>query len=327
MLRDGALLLAPPLVNLRLPLPLPRQHRPRRLILIMVVRDEAEVLAANLAFHFARGVDFALVVDHASRDGTAEVLEKFQREGRLAWWKESDPHFQQQVWMTRLALLARDKHGADWVLCCDADEFWCPDEGSLKDFIARQRVPVLRCRRENEVRVLAPADGGGESGRFLDHHYAPVLRPRAWQYPGDDRSARELSDPRVPGLIFHEEPPKVLARADVIHGVHRGSHYVQKSRWTLQTEPTGLVIRHFPVRDATQFATKVQTGGIAYSHAKHPPHTGWHWKHWQACALRGELPAAFARETLRPGEVPLAPVQLGPARPARVALGFAATRD
>ena len=39
------------------------------------VRDEADIVDCNLAYHLARGVDAVIVTDHRSQDGTRERLE------------------------------------------------------------------------------------------------------------------------------------------------------------------------------------------------------------------------------------------------------------
>ncbi|MEA2356013.1 MAG: hypothetical protein QOD61_2142, partial [Solirubrobacteraceae bacterium] len=46
----------------------------------LVVRNEEEILETNLDYHFAQGVDFALVTDHDSTDGTPEILDRYARE-------------------------------------------------------------------------------------------------------------------------------------------------------------------------------------------------------------------------------------------------------
>lgn len=292
-----------------------RHRRPRRLVLIMAVRDEADILDANLGHHFSLGVDFALVADNGSTDGTTAILDRWRERGRLEWRTEADDGYRQAEWMSRLAADARDRHGADWILTCDADEFWCPARGDLKDFVATQRAPVLRCARRNEVRVRGAGDETAEAGERL---FAPVLAPRRWREASEHRAAREWPDPAVPGVTWHGEAPKVLALASVVAGITQGSHRVIAKGRARSAEPAGIVIRHFPLRGEAQFARKVAAGGSAYARSGLPAAMGWHWRLWHAEAAAGRLPAAWRRETTALGTVPW-PAVLGPARPARVA--------
>lgn len=299
-----------------------RQARPRRMALIMAVKDEADILGHNLRFHFSKGVDFVVVANNGSTDGTQEVLEGFRREGRLVWESELDAGYNQAKWMTRLADRARGA-GADWLLCCDADEFWDTGEGDLKDLVAAQGAPVLRCARRNEVRVL-PEGAEGVAG-FLGQRYAPVLEPRRWRSGCADRARLELSDAATPGVVFHEEGPKVLARADLVSKITQGNHDVVATRWVWRGRPgvDKVIIRHFPVRSAAQFSAKVRSGGAAYARTDLAPGIGWHWRHWHACDQRGELGAAFRRETLEEGGAPPGEeVRMGEARKAGTILGL-----
>src|SRR5206468_3258567 len=54
-----------------------------KLVLTLVVRDEADIVDAQLAYHLNAGVDFVLATDHASTDGTLDVLHRYEREGHL----------------------------------------------------------------------------------------------------------------------------------------------------------------------------------------------------------------------------------------------------
>ncbi len=298
-------------------LPLFKNRRSRRLVLVAAVRDEADVLDANLRHHFALGVDFAVMADNGSTDGTCEILEAWQQRGMVAWVAEPDESYRQSEWITRLALSARERHGADWILADDADEFWCPHEGDLKDFIATERGAVLRCGRRNQVRVVAP--GEDPKVEFLHKAFAEVRAPRAWREPCAERGKRELSDPTVPGVTWHGEEPKVLARADVVGALTQGGHRVQSRDWVWATEPAGLTIRHFPIRSAEQFVRKVTAGGAAYARSGLPAAMGWHWRYWQAEAAAGRVTEAYARETVRAGATPW-PAALGPGRTAAEAL-------
>jgi hypothetical protein len=119
-----------------------------RIVMTLLVRDEADVIEHNLRYHFTRGVDFVVATDHRSTDGTTEILREFEREGRLRLIRETGTGLHQSEWVTRMARLAATKHGADWVVNCDADEFWWPRSGSFDEILSA--VP----RRYGTVRGL-----------------------------------------------------------------------------------------------------------------------------------------------------------------------------
>ena len=57
-------------------------RRPRmKVVMTMLVRDEEDILDAQLAFHLNAGIDFVIATDHRSQDGTTEILERYAREG------------------------------------------------------------------------------------------------------------------------------------------------------------------------------------------------------------------------------------------------------
>ena len=92
-----------------------------KLVGVMMVRNEADVLAINLRHHFGQGIDEFLIVDNGSSDGTDRILESFAEDGRLRWVRDSGPYNQSGI-TTDLAREAGSL-GADWVVPIDADEF------------------------------------------------------------------------------------------------------------------------------------------------------------------------------------------------------------
>ena len=52
-------------------------------VMTLLVRDEEDILEANIDHHFAQGVDFVIATDNGSVDDTAGILERYEREGRL----------------------------------------------------------------------------------------------------------------------------------------------------------------------------------------------------------------------------------------------------
>ena len=117
-----------------------------RLVMTLLVRDEADIVDAQVAFHLHAGVDLVIATDNASSDGTTEILERYERAGRVRLLREPGDEVHQAEWVTRMARLAATEHDADWVINSDADEFWWPREGSLKDVLAAvpDRFGVVR---------------------------------------------------------------------------------------------------------------------------------------------------------------------------------------
>ena len=118
-----------------------------RLVMTLLARDEADIVDAQIAFHLHAGVDFVVATDHRSEDGTTAILERYEREGRLYLIREGIGDIRQAEWVTRMARLAATDFEADWVVNADADEFWWPREGSLKDVLSTvpSRFGVVRC--------------------------------------------------------------------------------------------------------------------------------------------------------------------------------------
>ena len=113
-----------------------------KLVQTLVVRDEADIVDAQIAYHLNAGVDFVLATDHESDDGTTDVLETYARDGHLRLFREHG-EMRESDWRTRMARLAATEHGADWVINTDADEFWMPRRGTLKEALAPSEMVWL----------------------------------------------------------------------------------------------------------------------------------------------------------------------------------------
>jgi hypothetical protein len=130
------------------------------------VRDEADILEQNLRFHLAQGVDFFVVTDNRSVDATPEILRRYERLGLLTFaQKDTDTYLDDHTsWVTAMARRAATEFGADWVINNDADEFWWPVSGTVREAFAAipDRYEVLQAPRPE----FAPRPDG--PGSFLD---------------------------------------------------------------------------------------------------------------------------------------------------------------
>src|SRR5215210_904706 len=167
-----------------------------RLIMTLVVRDERDIIEANLRYHFAQGVDSVIVTDNGSTDGTLDVLGQYAAAGLLHLIEQhsDDYHERQADWITHMARLAATEFDADWVINNDADEFWWPVSGTLRDAFDNipERYQALAATRPEFI----PRPDG--PGTFADRmvirepfsHYAQA-RPSG--HPGRQRLHRQSS--------------------------------------------------------------------------------------------------------------------------------------
>jgi Glycosyl transferase family 2 len=244
-----------------------------RLVMTLLVRDEEELLEANLEYHFAQGVDFAIVTDHGSTDATPEILDEYASRGLVRVLRtEGDQHHQSRR-VTRMARLAAVEYGADWVINNDADEFWWPAVGSLHDVFAAipEHVGQIAARRNN----------------FLPR---PVDRDEPFH---QQLVVREKDSQNIRG---EELEPKIAHRADPGVIVAPGNHSVTNA-WLPPSPVRELVeVLHFPMRTPEQFERKVLSVGRGYESLPfRSMHVGRDQLQLLELQRRGELQQYFAR--------------------------------
>jgi hypothetical protein len=131
-----------------------------KVVMTLRARDEADVVDAQIAFHLNAGVDFVVATDHRSEDGTTDILESYARHGVLHLIREQGEAMDEGGWATRMARIAASEFGADWVIASDADEFWWPRGGSLKEVLAS--VPARYGIVNALLRQFVPRPDDGE---------------------------------------------------------------------------------------------------------------------------------------------------------------------
>jgi hypothetical protein len=209
----------------------------------MVVRDEEDILATNLDYHLAQGVDLVLVTDFGSTDRTSAILADF----------------------------ARGEHGADWVLHGDADEFWVPLAGSLRDVCAAVPEPYgyMYVRRHNFPPPLVGSEPFPEQ---------MTIRHRISTY--------------MDGGPIH---PKVAQRPAAGTMPRRGNHSIVDPVLPAAPDAGSVEIHHFQVRGYEGLLRRMRraeaTGEIGQGLS---PETQATLRSYRA----GELPAAYARIAL-----------------------------
>jgi hypothetical protein len=235
----------------------------------LLVRDEQDVIAANIAYHLSRGVDHVIVTDNRSVDATRRIVEDFTRAGKVTLIDEAGDDHSQYLWVTRMARAAA-KMGADWVINNDADEMWWPIEGNLKT--ALKRVPrecgSVIVDRSNMLPM-----------RALDGH--PFER-------------MVLRDVHSVGALGSPLPGKAAHRATTDVEVMMGNHGVSSPSLGSSMETRAITIFHFPYRSYAQFERKIANGGAAMLRNKVlPQEIGGHWRELYKRLQAGTLKAWY----------------------------------
>jgi glycosyl transferase family 2 len=225
-----------------------------KLFMTLLVRDEEDIIAANIAYHLSRGVDHIIVTDNRSVDGTHAILEEFVRTGRVTLLDERGDNFSQFLWVTRMARAAAEM-GADWVINSDADEMWWALQGDLK----------------TELETIPPECGS-------------LIVPRSNVLP-----LRVLSGHAFERMVFREvestntrgqpQPGKAIHRATRDIEVQNGNHTVLSPSLGPSANALGMMIWHFPYRSYAQYEHKIANGGAAMArNMTLPKGIGIHWR-------------------------------------------------
>ena len=219
-----------------------------KIVVTMMVRDEADIIAAMVEHHLGQGVDLMIVTDNGSVDGTREILADYAATGRLELHDDPVHEKQQSSVVTAMARRAFTEHGADWVINADADEFWLPVDRALTLKDALERIPTsLQTWPVPVINMTGAAARRGAGVRRL------VYR--------DLRSDETL----MAKAGLHAQPT-----ADAIHvgspdvEVVQGNHFVNLESAGRPAPELELEVLHLPWRSYEQYSRKVEATGLAY---------------------------------------------------------------
>lgn len=217
--------------------------------LVSMVRNEADIVEAWARWN-ARQVDFMVVADNLSTDGTREILDGLAGELPLTVVDDPEPAYRQSEKVSALADRARGM-GAQWVVPADGDELWFSPRGRVADVLAHTGRSIgLRLA---ELYDFIPTG--------IDPDVADPTRRIQWRTV-DPSGLAKVACRAVPGVV-----------------VHQGNHGADVPG--LPRAKSGLAVRHYPYRSVEQFVRKVRQGAAAYRAAGDlPEEMGAHWRQW-----------------------------------------------
>lgn len=253
-----------------------------RLIMTILCRNEIDIIEYNIRVHAYLGVDAFLVMDNGSNDGTRELLSELAKGFDLTIIDQKEQAYRQREWMTEMAHQARDRLGAQWVISNDADEFWIPNKGNIKQLL-RKRDSVVTVSRSNMVL----------DERALESDWQFYQAEYRVKYPVNYDTEAQQKDQSISMMLAPLGPKVIVNPYGLVHikgGNHRAKHLWQKYSGRVESQ---LKVYHYPIRSYEQFETNIaQRKKLLDSGVRA---MGCHYRRWVDLYEKGMLHEEFER--------------------------------
>ena len=225
-----------------------------KLVMTLKIRDEGDVIDANLRFHLAAGVDFFVITDNGSADETPEILERYRQAGLAQILEKPADEFYRPnpEWVTDMARLAATEHGADWVINNDGDEFWWPLSGDLKTALESVPERYMAVAAPRPEFVARPDGPGPFYERMTIRERLSTVRPK-------------LAHRAHPEIVAPSGAHRVALPGAGAPG-HRGRPWlrsavedtIEAEGWLTPAPVFPMRILHYPVRSYDQYRRRVE---------------------------------------------------------------------
>lgn len=257
-----------------------RNFEKPKVVMTLLIRDEVDIIQYWLDFHLANGIDQVLALDNASQDGTTEILKEYEKTGRVVYIYEPSNDYQQDKWVTWLARKACTEFQADWVINADADEFYIPKNGNLKQLLKSvpKNIDVISIKRND----MLPLDGIdlNKSPEVMVYHHKESLE---W-------------------VLKHPIVDKLIHRGYDEIEISRGCHNVYSKRSLKMAPCEDIFTLHFPIRSYTQFFKKVNNVGRGRKKNNLPESR---YAAWLASLENGTLQETYDKFLIKQSEIPM----------------------
>lgn len=238
-----------------------------KVVMTLLVRNEADLIADNLLFHWGLGISQFIVMDNGSTDGTQSIIKELAQQIPIELLHQKADDYAQAEWVTAMAQQARRIYKADWVINNDADEFWVFPPKGAPTYLGSVDAEIVKV--------------------FVQRHNA-VLRARTdpWSGSSSHPASTELFERLSLNSLDKRLPPKCMHRGSIQVTVHQGNHDVDNlpgrcyhASHRAHTSAGDPYILHYPYRSFRSYKRKIFLGGAAYSrNNKLPMKVGKTWR-------------------------------------------------
>lgn len=213
----------------------------------LLIKNEADIIAENIKVHAALGVDSFVVMDNGSTDGTREIIQELSQQYSMTIIDRPELDYQQSNWKTEMARIARKQHGADWTIANDADEFWIPKTGTLKDELTKSGS-IISCTRRN---MLFDETAFCQSYPF--HTQTNCVQFPVLYKKGTEKATDQMS------IMLGNIHGKVIVRSAGMLRIKGGNHRAWHAwGWLNQRHSDNITVYHYPIRSKQKFIDNIE---------------------------------------------------------------------
>jgi glycosyltransferase involved in cell wall biosynthesis len=251
-------------------------NNPVKISMVMMVKNEEDVIEQNIRFHAAIGVDNFVVLDNGSTDNTTDILKELSKTYEISLEYNPSTAYKQKEWMTKLAKKAKKIYNPDWIINNDADEFWIPTDitKSLKD-VLNFKGGVLQVPRSNMILYE-----GLNSWMESEYRVANQILNR--------------EDYENSNIMLGKIGRKTIVNPHGYIKTNAGNHSAEHIAFWKKQEPKNIHIYHYPFRSWKQFENKAKLyAEILKSNPK--AKIGVHVKKWAKMYMEGKLLKEFEK--------------------------------
>lgn len=260
-----------------------------KLVMTILVKNEADIIEANIRTHASFGVDAFVVMDNDSSDGTREILAQLQNEFEITVIDETG-FYQQKKFMTKLAFVAKKKYNPDWIINNDADEFWIPDNGcSLKEHL-RFKGGILRVERFN---MVPPLESISEESAFFNSVYEVSNQINYRTNLEEDVS-----------ILLGQASRKVITNPHGLIKINSGNHSAEHLAFWNKKESKSIKNYHYPIRSFKQFEKRTITRKYVLENMPNVK-MGNHYRRWVKMYNENRLLEEYKKFIFDPQEIEL----------------------
>jgi glycosyltransferase involved in cell wall biosynthesis len=243
---------------------------------ITQVRNEFDNIEFTIYHHLQQGLDFILVSDNGSTDGTLEVLRDLSKKYDNIILFEDDGPFHQSATQTFLAREAY-KLGCDWVVPFDGDELWL-SQNSIKKDLESITASSIKIEIQNFVQKT--------------EHSNKIYADVQWKIPSYAQNATQYEiENKIKSNVELPWTPKHIIRTSENLIIHAGAHQYENQDQNCIVD-NRFIIFQVPIRSYEHLVRKGEQGirlkesGYSYTH-------GWECHRWGDMLNAGQLHAEW----------------------------------